>query len=309
MKIREAAERLLKPHYLFRPRQVLRRLVRARRPRGETGGSPQLVELMLPWGLPLRVSPGEDIGRAVDQLGLYDLTVSETLWRLTDPGDLAVDVGANLGHMTGLLALRTGPSGRVLAFEPHPAVFADLEANMTLVRKDPRTAPVELTRTALSDAVGSASLDPGDDFAAHRGRSRLVGETAFSSARIPVLTTTLDLALGERRAAVVKIDVEESEAKVLRGAHEALRDGRILHLVYEAFEGDRRELAALLQTYGYTVFVLGRTFFGLHLGAAGATPRLPAWEPPSCLATRAPDQARARLRSLGWQVLSRGAAR
>jgi FkbM family methyltransferase len=211
--------------------------------------------------------------------------------------------------MTGLLALRAGPSGQILAFEPHPAVFADLEANMALARRDPRVAPVDLVRAALSDAPGTESLNPGDDFATNRGLARLAEETASPSALIPVRTTTLDLALGERRAAVVKIDVEGAEGKVLRGGHEALRDGRIRHLVYEAYEWERRDLAGFLQTYGYTVFVLGRTLFGPHLGAVDATPRLPPYEAPSCLATRAPDQVRARLRQLGWRVLSWAAAR
>ena len=299
------AERLLKPHYLFRPRQALQRLVRARRP----GGPTRLVEVALPWGLPLRVDPEEEVGGAIYRLGLYDLAVSEALWRLTDPGDLAVDAGANLGHMTGLLALRAGLSGRVLAFEPHPAVFADLEANMALLRKDPRAAPVDLVRAALSDAAGTQRLDPGNDFQANRGLARLVEETASPSTGISVPTTTLDLALGERRAAIVKIDVEGAEGKVLRGAQEALRSGRILHLVYEAYDWNRRELADLLQTHGYTVFALGRTLFGLHLGAADAAPRLPAYEAPSCLATRDPDRVRARLRPPGWRVLSRAAAR
>jgi FkbM family methyltransferase len=300
---------LLKPHYLFRPRQALQRLVHAQPPRSAAGVPPEPVEVMLPWGLPLRVDPEEEVGRAIYRLGLYDLAVSEALWRLTDPGDLAVDVGANLGHMTGLLALRAGPSGCVLAFEPHPAVFADLEANMALARRDSRAAPVDLLRAALSDAPGTAGLNPGDDFATNRGLARLAEETASPSALIPVRTTTLDLALGERRAAVVKIDVEGAEGKVLRGGHEALRDGRIRHLVYEAYEWERRDLAGLLQTYGYTVFVLGRTLFGPHLGAFDATPRLPPYEAPSCLATRSPDLVRASLRPRGWRVLSRAAVR
>lgn len=37
-------------------------------------------------------------------MGVYDLPVSETIWRLLDPGDYAIDVGASLGHMTGIMA-------------------------------------------------------------------------------------------------------------------------------------------------------------------------------------------------------------
>ena len=83
--------------------------VRFRTPTGRTAADPSLARrdsrlptVHLPWGLQLRIDPRESIGSAVWRLGLYDLAVSETLWRLTSPGDLTVDVGANIGHMTSI---------------------------------------------------------------------------------------------------------------------------------------------------------------------------------------------------------------
>ncbi len=46
--------------------------------------------------------------------------MSEVLARLIDPGDTVVDAGANVGYMTVLAAAAAGPTGRVVAFEPHP---------------------------------------------------------------------------------------------------------------------------------------------------------------------------------------------
>ncbi|HJX27103.1 MAG TPA: FkbM family methyltransferase [Thermoanaerobaculia bacterium] len=292
---------LLKPHYLFRPVQALRRLAQPfrRPPAGPTVAR-------LPWGLSLQVDPREDVGRAVWQLGLHDLTVCETLWRLTSSGDTAVDVGANVGQMTGLLALRAGPSGRVLAFEPHPDVFTDLTANVGLIAQARRAAPVETFRRALTAKAGTAWLDPGRDFATNHGLARL----AQPGTGIPVEASTLDDMLDGRRAAVVKIDVEGHEPDVLRGAGEALRAGRIRHLLLEAGSSEERQsLAGLLAGYGYTFFVLGRTFFGLDLGAAGTAPHLPPYEAPSCLATLDPGEVRARLLPRGWRVLSAAARR
>lgn len=295
-------ESLLKPHYLFRPRQALRRLAHlfSRPPGGP-------VVAVLPWGLPLRVDPREAIGRAIWQLGLDDLTVCEVLWRLMEPGTLAVDVGANLGQMTGLLALRAGPAGRVLAFEPHPAMFARLEDNVRSIRRDPRAAPVDLVQAAVTAAPGTAWLDPGPSFAANHGLAHLA-ESPGSG--FLVETATLDSSLGSRSATVAKIDVEGCELDVLRGSEEALRAGRIRHLVFEAHDAEqRRALAALLGERGYTVLSLGRSRLGPVTGPADEPPRLPSYEAPSYLATREPDQARARLRPRGWQVLSRAASR
>jgi FkbM family methyltransferase len=292
-------ERFLKPHYLFRPSQAARRLLQAWR-----GTAPESATVRLPWGLPLRVDPRESLGSAVWRLGLYDLAVSEALWRLTAPGDLAVDVGANLGHMTGILALRAGPAGRVLAFEPHPGVFADLVANVRLAAADPRTAPIEAFPLAVGHAAGPGQLDPGDPTASNRGLARLVDSAAVG---LPVEVTTLDRALGGRTAAVVKLDVEGGTQGVLAGARDSLRAGRIRHLVYEAHEDERESLAGALTAHGYAVLALGRDRFGLVLGGDGEAPRLPGFEAPSCLATRDPAQVLSACRGRGWRVLSRAA--
>ena len=292
-------EGLFKPHYLFRPSQAARRLIQAWR-----GTAPESATVQLPWGLPLRIDPRESIGSAVWRLGLYDLAVSEALWRLAAPGDLAVDVGANLGHMTGILALRAGPAGRVLAFEPHPGVFADLVENAGLAAADPRTAPIETFAAAIGPAEGTGYLDCGDPSSANRGLARLVGHEEEG---IPVRVTTLDAALGGRTAAVVKIDVEGATQGVLEGARESLRAERIRHLVYEAHEDERQLLADALRDHGYTVYGLGRGRFGLVLGGEGEAPRLPGYEAPSFLATRDSARVLPGFRRRGWRVLSKAA--
>lgn len=43
-----------------------------------------------------------------------------------NPGDVVVDVGANLGFLSGLFSTLTGPAGQVYSFEPSPIVYAKL---------------------------------------------------------------------------------------------------------------------------------------------------------------------------------------
>src|SRR4051794_35687867 len=111
--------RLNKPHFVFRPQQFPRRL--STRDPGEA---------RLPWGLRIGFDPGEMHGSAILRTGLLDLAVSEALFRLTEPGARTVDAGANIGHMTSILALRAGRSGSVVAFEPHPATARMLRRNI-----------------------------------------------------------------------------------------------------------------------------------------------------------------------------------
>jgi FkbM family methyltransferase len=249
----------------------------------------------------MRVEPGEGIGRSIWQLGIYDLAVSEALWRLVSPGDLAIDVGANIGFMTGLMALRAGRVGAVRAFEPHPRVFAALQENLALFRRHPGVAAMEAFPQAVSDRAGTAVLYDGEHFTANHGLASLV---ATSGPSLTVATTTLDAVLGASTAAVVKIDVEGSEQRVLSGAATALREGRIRHILYEAYSPERGALEETMRGHGYTVFGLGRRFLGPLLSPAGEEPRLPGYEAPSFLATREPDDAALRLRPSGWQVFS-----
>ena len=290
-------ERLLKPHYLYRPGQAGRRLVRAL-----TGSLPRSAVVTLPWGLPLLIDATEAIGRQIWHLGVHDLAVGETLWRLVDRGDLALDVGANLGHMTSIMALRAGPSGRVLCFEPHPEVYRRLEDNVALFRRQashPALAAIEPSRSALGAAAGTAFLATEDYFDQQRGTARLTQ----ARTPIPVSVTTLDAELRERTAAVVKIDVEGGEMEVLEGGAEALAAGRIRSIVYEGHPPARRRLAELLASFGYHVCGLGWNLRGLVLSGPAEAPHVPPFQPPNFLATLDPDLVLPRLRPRGWKVL------
>ncbi|HYG61645.1 MAG TPA: FkbM family methyltransferase, partial [Thermoanaerobaculia bacterium] len=271
-------ERFLKPHYLFRPGQGLRRLRQALS--HDTPG-PRLA--CLPWGLPIHIDTREVIGLSIWQFGLYDLAVSETLWRLLRPGDLAVDVGANIGAMTGLMALRTGPAGEVLAFEPHPEVFAELLANLELFQRRYGFSPVLPCHAALGREPGTGFLHTDGEFASNRGTAHLgAGEDG-----LPVPVVTLDEVLAGRTAALMKLDVEGGELQVLAGAADSLRRGLIRNVVYESFAAQSQELADVLRGYGYEIYSLGRRLLGLDV--ATGEPRIPPYEPPSALATRDPE--------------------
>jgi hypothetical protein len=61
--------------------------------------------------LPIKINPHEAIGCDIACHGLYEFGVTETLWRLTEPGELAIDAGANIGYTASILG-RTSRFGR-----------------------------------------------------------------------------------------------------------------------------------------------------------------------------------------------------
>ena len=287
-----------KPQYLYRPEQALRRIVHSF---SRSSGHECVV---LPWHLDLRVDTREDIGRSIWQLGVFDLVLTETLWRLLDPGQVAIDVGANIGYAAGLMAVRVGVRGEVLAFEPHPEVFESLVENSTRARHSPGVGEIQLFKMAVGAAVGVARLCEGEGFGSNHGVARLTEISNVDA--IDVEVTTLDAILGEGRADLVKIDVEGAEFSVLEGADRALSEGRIRHVLFECYPSEVSSVVGKLSSLGYKVFGLGRKVSGLVLSPPEKPPRLPAYEAPNYLATRDPDFARARLEKSGWRSLRPG---
>ncbi len=300
MDLAAAARGLVKPHYLFRPSQFARRVVWHRRRQGH-----DRVTVRLPWGMPIRCFAADAIGLSIQQLGVFDLPVAETLWRLADPGELALDVGANIGQMAALLARRTGPSGRVIAFEPNADVRAELTFNVDAWRGDRAAAPIDISAAALSDHDGDGELLMPPSFAWNRGVAEVVGPAdARAGARQRIRLARLDTFVpAPTRVGVMKLDVEGHEAAVLRGGSALLGDERVRDLVYEDHARYPSDVSRMLERLGYAVFAVGATFWGPRLAAAAGPSVVPNWESPSYLATRDVERARARLAPRGWRIL------
>ena len=103
------------------------RVVRAVAPPGRVHGS-GLRPLALPEGHVFPVDRGTLIGWSVHFFGTYEPEVQAEIRRWLRPGDVAIDVGANVGWHTLLMGARVGPAGRVHAFEPNETTRARLVA-------------------------------------------------------------------------------------------------------------------------------------------------------------------------------------
>jgi FkbM family methyltransferase len=256
----------------------------------------------------LEVNVNEGIGREIYRQRVFDIAVSETAWRLLRAGDFAVDVGANVGYMTTLFAARVGPTGRVEAFEPHPRVFGRLHSN---IARNPSSS-VRLHEIALGSRDGVARLVEPSIFGVNEGASQVVGEGDCSTDKnarcaLEVGMKRLDSVLRDSRIALLKIDVEGFEVDVLSGAERLLTKGQVQHIIYEAHDCAQSPLHDVLRRYGYSVFGLGHSLFGLRVTAGTDAPTVDrSWESPSYLASLAPEKIDSVLRRPGWQVL-RGA--
>lgn len=186
---------------------------------------------------------------------------------VVEPGMTALDIGANAGFFTVLLASLTGPTGRVIAFEPYAPLFNLLEKNIRANEFD----WVDARQLALSNERGSAMLtinpanDGGNSLGDLSGNPDLKGHLA-EDLMVEVETATLDAFMKEEaigRADIIKIDVEGAEHLAIEGARESLIATDAPTIVCEVGEAAQqqfgqteRELRELLYSLGYKSFRL-----------------------------------------------------
>jgi FkbM family methyltransferase len=149
--------------------------------------------------------------------GAYEPHVEATLDRLLGPGDVFVDVGANVGYHTVRAARSVGPEGKVVAVEANPEnarlIAHTIEVNaITNIELIPVALSGQRGHVVFGTAVGSNGgfLDAASSAS---GRGMLVPTFAMDD-------------LGFEQVSVIKIDVEGAEALVIDGASEVIRRDR-----------------------------------------------------------------------------------
>lgn len=288
---------LKRPEYVWRPRQVIRRLRRAWAP------PEPLEDVTLPWGTTVRVHIGENIGQDIYLYGIFDKIVPETIWRLLDPGESAVEVGANIGQNVSLMASLVGSTGRVIAFEAHPEVYAELVANSK--RWGPElTENLFLFNIAVGKEAGTAVIQTDDEFLTNRGSASLRGVGPDEKNEPQIHVAPLDNYIeGWPKIGVCKIDVEGHELEVLEGAQNAIREKRIRDVIFEDFREKPSPVTEFLSRHGFTIFELHATWLKPRLEPVRNESGSRKGFTFNFLATLDPRRSITRFQGLGWRCL------
>lgn len=188
---------------------------------------------------------------------------SPVIRSLVQPGDQVLDVGANVGYLSGLFARWVGPSGRVVSVEPIPDTHDALASSMATLFP----GRVTVFQACVSDRPGTVTMDVPvgadgrENF--YESRIRTGADSVLPGARsFTVEAVTLDdLVRREKlRPAFVKIDVEGHEETALHGAPNLLA-GQPALLIEVAGDPDAADTPAhrlfdLLATAGYQALTL-----------------------------------------------------
>jgi FkbM family methyltransferase len=298
-----------RPYYFYRPSQILRRLSYETVGR-KTSGTVRWVNL--PWGVRMQASAVDDLGHSLLTAGINDLILTEALCRMIDPGELAVDVGANVGYTTGILATHTGNQGKVISFEPHPDIYRDLRTHIAdwEYRAEVALGTITAVNSAVSDKKGLSTLIEPTSFRTNRGESRLGSSHDASMGgheegrKFETTVIRLDDALkNQGPVGVMKVDVEGHEAQVFAGASEVLETGQVRDIAFEEFDTYPAATHRMLEERGYSIFTVEEHLWGPKLIAANKSWKNPKYDPPNYFASRDPERLNGRFRAKGWRCM------
>lgn len=156
-------------------------------------------------------------------LGTYEPELQMAIQELVDAGQVAYDVGANVGYVTLLLARQVGRQGKVIAFEPFPQNVQRLKQN---IAANAHLAPMEVMAAAVVDVSHPVTflVGPSDDTG--RVADHSVAELP-DERNIVTEGIALDHLVFERGyppPQVIKIDIEGGEIAALNGMQRLLAE-------------------------------------------------------------------------------------
>ena len=208
------------------------RRLRERRCRAATRAAeidPDRTRVHVLESMPMVVDRGDrGLSRSLIDNGYWEMWLTEALEGVLRPGMTAIDIGANLGYFSLLMADRVGPSGRVHAFEANPAMASLLDQSAILNGLRDRIA---IHPDPLWDESGVPCLlkiPDGEPKNAH-----LVIDAGDDVPGVRLEARRLDGFAELMEADVIKIDVEGAEERIWRGMAGLFAQGRPLTVFLE----------------------------------------------------------------------------
>jgi FkbM family methyltransferase len=207
-----------------------------------------------------RLDSRSDLFRRLVSEGRYEPELAELCRHEVDPSRDALDIGANVGFFSVLIGGQLR-SGRVLAVEPVAAAYARLTEN--------------IERNGLTDRVATWRGAAGEGGTDHVKVNVVEGREEYSSIRplthpqiagepqhtelVPLATIDSLVESWELDPCLVKVDVEGTEAHVMRGAACTLRRFRPVvvleaaNYLLAAHGESAASLAELMRSFEYDV--------------------------------------------------------
>ena len=183
-----------------------------------------------------------------------------TVKKYVKKGDMAIDIGANIGYYTLLFAQLVGPNGKVYAYEPDPINFVILKKNIEINNYK----NVVLIQKAVSNSSTMTKLYLSKD----RTGNRIFDSTNDGmSDYIEIETIKLDDFFKNKNEKInfIKMDVEGTEILILQGMSDFLHKQDNLKIMTEFYPKLIKKLGAepaeylkLLSESGFKIYDINK---------------------------------------------------
>jgi FkbM family methyltransferase len=180
---------------------------------------------------------------------------------LVSSGDIAVDIGANVGFHTLALSELVGNKGKVYAFEPN----TENVRLLLLTKAREKLENIEILPFALSDSIGTAAFST----AIGSNGNFLPNDqaTLVHPNCIVVPTILMDTLFTGSKIDFIKIDIEGAEYKAMQGAKKTI--GKYKPTIISEFSMEMLSRVSGVRGGDYMKFMLDMGYQAITLGVSG----------------------------------------
>lgn len=238
---------------MYKASRLARKLIRSRLIRKALRPGVPVIQWMNHWrhsvltevdGIRYRLDLNQLIDSSIYFFGGFEADTVAAMRKCISPGDVVLDIGANVGCHALLFSKLVGPTGKVVAFEPMAWAFQKLCVNRDL--NDFAAHNLKVEKMAIGDINRTAQ------------RARFKSSWPMFGAPADIVEDTVDFCTLDsyvasrdlRRVDFIKVDVDGYEHKVIQGGQNTIahhRPAMLLELCGYALESTGDSLESLVK--------------------------------------------------------------
>lgn len=196
----------------------------------------------------------QDDSLALTVNGIYEPEETNLLKQIIKPGNVVLDLGANIGYFTLLFARLVGPNGKVYAFEPHPTTYSLLKKNIQANGYGNVTSYQKAVSNRSGELVLYVDKFSNVDHRIYPSETR-TEEIRIETVRLDDFFPNLSL------VNFIKVDTQGAEALILSGMKNLLQRNKECTLLMEFWPYGLKEIGSdpeafydALRSLGFSVF-------------------------------------------------------
>lgn len=204
--------------------------------------------------------------RVLRVTGKWDESELSVVRKIVKPGFNVIEVGANFGCYTLVMADMVGKEGKIYAFEANSKVFKYLEESVKLNKLE---NIINVYNNAASDKSYNGMMVYG---ISNIGAGYIINESdpeklkkicENNSSCVPIKSITLDSLFFGKKIDLLKIDAEGFEPFIINGSDKIIKDNNNIILMMEWISSHmKRNIKSIesflnkLKSYGFFFFVV-----------------------------------------------------